>query len=286
MALPIDSGLHGVRRLPPEVLFVMSAVSLYVGSALAKNVFPVLSPVGVAWLRGLGGGLMLVAWRRPWRRTWTAIDLRVALLFGVATIAMNCSFYLAIERLPIGTAVAIEFLGPIAVAVTGLRTPRNLGSLGLIVVGVAILSGIEWKANLPGLMAIFCAAAMWAGYIVLGSKVADGGAGLDGLAVGVLFGAVLISPLGIASAGSGLGDVRVVAEALLVGLFSSAVPYGLDQIVLQRLSAARFAQLLAILPVTATVVAAVMLREIPAGLELVGMGLVVAALLVRDRTRA
>lgn len=267
---------------------MLSAVSLYVGSALAKNVFPTLSPVGVAWLRALGGGLALVAWRRPWRRRWTRRDLRLALLFGLATVAMNTCFYLAIDRLPIGTAVAIEFLGPVAVAVTGLRSRRNLVSLGLIVVGVAVLSGIEWRANLPGLLAIFGAATMWAGYIVLGSRVAGAGegTGLDGLAVGVLFGAVLLSPAGLVAAGSGLGDGRLVAEALLVGIFSSAIPYGLDQIVLARMSPARFAQLLAILPVTAAVVAAVMLREIPGPGELVGMGLVVVALLVRDRARA
>jgi inner membrane transporter RhtA len=286
VAVPIESRAHGLGRLPPEALFVLSAVSLYVGSALAKNVFDVLSPIGVAWLRGLGAGLLLVAWRRPWRRQWTGSHLRVALVFGVATIVMNCCFYVAIDRIPIGTAVAIEFLGPIAVAVTGLRSRRNLVSLGLMALGVAILSGIEWDANLPGLIAIFCAAAMWAGYIVLGSRVADGGAGLDGLAVGVLFGAVLVTPLGVIGAGDGLAETRIVLEALLVGVFSSAIPYGLDQIVLRRLDAARFAQLLAILPVTATVVAAVMLREIPDGPELVGLGLVVAALLARDRSTA
>jgi inner membrane transporter RhtA len=270
--------------LPPEVLFVVSAVSLYVGSGLAKDVFGVLSPIGTAWLRVLGGGLALCAWRRPWRLSWTRRTFGLAVVFGLATTAMNCCFYLAIDRIPIGTAVAIEFIGPVVVAATGLRTRRNVASLGLIVVGVAVLSGIEWNANFAGLVAIFLAAALWAAYIVLGSKIADGGAGLDGLAVGVLAGAVLLAPLGLASAGSGLGQSDLVVEGLLVGIFSTAIPYGLDQIVLQRLSPARFAQLLAILPVTAAVVGAVMLREIPGRWELVGMGFVVSALLLRDRT--
>ncbi len=125
-----------------------------------------------------------------------------------------------------------------AVAATGLRSRRNLMSLGLIVIGVAVLSGIEWRANLPGLVAIFGAASLWAGYIVLGAKVADGGAGLDGLAVGIAFGALLLSPAGAYAAGSGLGDVGLVATAMVVGIFSSAIPYGLDQIVLARLSPA------------------------------------------------
>jgi inner membrane transporter RhtA len=276
----------GRRSLPPEALFVVSAVSLYIGSGLAKNVFGVLSPVGTAWLRVLGGGIALCAWRRPWRLTWTRRSLGLAITFGLATTVMNCCFYLAIDRIPLGTAVAIEFIGPVVVAATGLRSRRNVASLGLIVVGVAVLSGIEWNANFGGLVAIFGAAAMWAVYIVLGSKIADGGAGLDGLAVGVLAGAVLLAPFGLISAGSGLGQGDLVLEGLLVGIFSTAIPYGLDQLVLKRLPAARFAQLLAILPVTAAVVGAIMLREIPGRWELMGMGFVVAALLLRDRTAA
>ena len=114
-----------LAHAPPELLFVISAISLYAGAAIAVVLFDELEPTAVAWLRVSGAAAILLVWRRPWRRTWTRRELGLAGAFGVVLAAMNTSFYLAIDSLPLGTAVAIEFLGPIAVAAAGTRTLRS-----------------------------------------------------------------------------------------------------------------------------------------------------------------
>lgn len=277
--------------------FVVGAISQYVGAALGVFLFETTDPTAVAWLRCAAAAVALVLWRRPWRRErvqWTRRGIGVAAGFGVVTVAMNVAFFEAIARIPLGTAVAIEFLGPVAVATLGSRRPRDLLAVVLVAAGVVLLVGASEAAGVdPGDQAgvdilgvgfALVAAALWAGYILLGKRVADEGSGLDSLAVGMAAAAVLLAvPLLLPQL---LENATVFAEprtwlvGIGVGVLSTAVPYALDQVVLTRIGRARFALLLALLPVTAAVVGAVVLAQRPSLAEAAGIALVVAALVV------
>ncbi|MFM8312513.1 MAG: EamA family transporter [Ilumatobacteraceae bacterium] len=269
--------------VPPEVLFVISGVSQYTGASIAVHLFEELPPTTVTLFRVLFGALPILAFATRGRRPWTPAELRAAAVFGLATAAMNLFFYLAIERLPLGKSVVIEFLGPIAVAAVFTRTRRNTIALALAAVGVAILSGVEIGGDALGVLYIFGAAAMWATYIVLGRRVAALDRGLDGLGVGLLIGAAALVPFGAGSAGEVLGSPRLLLLCLLVGVFSSAVGYSIDQIVLRRIPVRRFSLLLALLPVTAMLVGLVALGQVPTWADLGGAALVIGGVLLQER---
>ncbi|MBY4130596.1 EamA family transporter [Rhodococcus fascians] len=266
---------------------------MYVGAAIGVFLFDTVDPAAVAWLRGFGAALVLVIWRRPWRHragaggTWSVRRLCTAAAFGGATIGMNAMFYEAIARLPLGAAVAIEFLGPVAVAAAGSRKPADVGALLLVVLGVGAIASAQFDGGEVGLVGIVFAlgsAALWAAYIVLGKSVADAGQGLDDMAAGFAIASVILAvplfgPFALAHANA-LGEWRIWVLGLGVGLLSSVVPYVLDQFVLLRVGRARFALLLALLPATATVVGAVVLTQIPTMLEAAGIVAVIAAVVV------
>ena len=269
------------RELGPEGLFMIGAVSQYLGAAVAAALFDELAPGGVALLRVLGAAAIIVALRRPWRRRWQAGELGRAAAFGVSLAAMNLCFYLAMERLPLGNAVAIEFIGPIVVAAAGARTLRSAGALVLAVAGVAVLAGVETEGTAAGVGFALLAGAFWAGYILLGHRVARSPASVDGLGLGMLAGAVAISPFGLSDTVAALGSPLVPALGIATGLLSNVVPYWIDQAVMRRVDPHRFALLQALLPVTATVVGLAALAQVPGGRELLGIGLVIAAIAAR-----
>lgn len=273
------------RDLPvaPELLFVVSGVSQYTGASIAVNLFDELSPGTVTLFRVLFGALPILAISRRNRRPWTMVELRAAAVFGLATAAMNLFFYLAIDRLPLGKSVVIEFVGPITVAAVFTRTRRNVMALVLATVGVAVLSGVELGGDALGVLYIFGAAAMWGTYIVLGRKVAALDRGLDGLGVGLLIGAAALVPFGVGGAGEVVSSPRLLVLCLLVGVCSSAVGYSIDQIVLRRIPVRRFSLLMALLPVTAMVVGLVALEQVPTWADLGGAALVIAGVVLQDR---
>ena len=270
-------------RIPPEPLFAAGAVSQYAGAAIAVVLFEYVAAGTVALLRVVGAAAIIIVARRSWRRSWTVERLRAAALFGVVLAAMNLVFYLAIDRLPLGNAVAIEFLGPVTVAALGTRTARNGFALAMAALGVVVLAGVTPEGSTLGFVFALAAALFWAGYIILGHRVALSGSGVDGLGVGMAIGAVAILPF-TASGLSGLaGSPGLVLAALATGLLSNAIPYGIDQVVLARIDRARFAFLQALLPLTATIVGLVALAQRPSVSELVGISMVVAAIvLARD----
>jgi inner membrane transporter RhtA len=261
-------------------------VSQYVGAALAVLLFAVVPAAGVAWLRIVAAAGAMVAWRRPWRSDWTAQRLGLVAAFGVMLAGMNVCFYLAIDRLPLGTAVAIEFCGPIAVAALGSRGRRDAAALVLAALGVVALADVHLGGSPDGVALALAAGALWAGYIVLGHRVAAD-AGIrpqDGLALGMLVGAVVFAPALLGQAVPALVDPWLLLACLAVGLASSVVPYGLEQVAMRRLPRARFALLLALLPATAAVVGAVVLGQVPGLAETAGIALVVAAAGLRSHT--
>lgn len=264
------------------LLFVVGGGAQYVGAALAVTVFTFAAPSVVAWLRMLFAAIVLVIWRRPDASSWRWDRLAPAAAFGVATAVMNIAFYEALARLPLGTAVAIEFLGPVAVAAFGSRTPRDLGALALVIGGVLLIADVRWAGSPLGVVLALVSALCWAAYIVLGKRLADRGRGLDDLAVGFVVATVLLSPL-VMGAGAVLTSPRLLGVTLAVGVLSTAVPYVLDQIVLRRVGRVRFSLLLALLPVTATVIGFLTPHQRPAVLEFVGIGAVVLAVVLGAR---
>jgi inner membrane transporter RhtA len=277
----------GVRnRVPAPALFVVGALSMYVGAALAVGLFTRLSPSAVAMLRMIGAAAVLLAWRRPARGAWRGPRFRQAVALGLATALMNVTFYEAIARLPLGTAVAIEFCGPVAVAAVASRGARDLGAVVLAAAGVLLIADVRWSGGPSGVLWALGAAALWAAYILLSKRVARSGNGLDDLAVGFTVAAVALSPLLVLSGPAGPGallDPVVLLLGLGVGVLASVVPYVLDQVVLRRLGRARFAVLLALLPATATVVGLVGLGQIPGVQEAVGIAAVILAVALRSR---
>jgi inner membrane transporter RhtA len=269
------------------LVFVVGAVSQYVGAAIGVFLFETTEPSTVAWLRAAAAGVALLLWRRPWRRGLTRHDVFVAVQFGLVTIAMNIAFYEAIARIPLGTAVAIEFLGPIAVAALGSRRVGDLAAAALVCAGVALLAGVEFDVDWAGFGFALASAALWAGYILLGKRVADAGEGLDSLALGMALVAAVLAPFILVPQAfvdsSVFVDSRTWVLGLAIGLLSTAVPYALDQLVLTIVGQSKFALLLALLPATATVIGAAALRQIPSLEELVGIGLVMLALLIGAR---
>lgn len=269
-------------RVPAPILFLLGGCSMYLGAALAVGLFAQLSPAVVAWLRLVGAALVLLVWRRPGRAAWRGRRMWVSGGFGLVTAVMNIAFYQAIGLLPLGTAVAVEFCGPVLVAALSSRGLRDWAALVLAAAGVLLIADARWEVAPAGLSWALAAAAAWAGYIVLAKRVAVAGNGLDDMAVGFTVAAVLLSPLA-AGTGPVWHDPRLLFLGVGVGVLSSVLPYVLDQVVLRRVGRARFAVLLALLPVTASAVGFVVLGQLPQPLELAAIGAVVAAVALRTR---
>jgi inner membrane transporter RhtA len=196
---------------------------------------------------------------------------------------MNSCFYLAIDRLPLGTVAAVEFLPVIAVAALGTRTGRNLLALVLAVVGVSLLSDVRLVAEPLGVAFAAANAALFALYIVLGHRVARSPQvrGVDGLALSMILAAVVALPVGALDAAPALLDPVALAAGVGVGISSSVIPYVCDQLAMARLTRSAYALMVALLPATATVVGVLVLAQIPTAVELAGVALVVAGVAVR-----
>lgn len=268
---------------PPEVLFVVSAVSQYIGAAIAIGLFDEVEPQTVAWFRVMGASVALLALSPGFHRGWTRRDLAGAALFGTITAAMNLTFYLALERIDLGKSVAIEFIGPIAVAAVTTRSVRNAVALVLAVSGVVTLGSVELGDNAVGVALILLASAFWAAYIVIGSRVAQVRPGVAGLGIGLAIGTVVLTPAGAPWSGPVWVSPVLLLSCCATGVFSNAIGYGIDQHVMRRVPIRRFSLLLATLPVTATLVGWVALGQRPSALDTAGIALVLIGVAVQER---
>ncbi len=271
--------------VPAPVLFVVGGSSMYLGAAIAVLLFDQLAPSAVAWLRLVGAALLLLVWRRPGRAAWRGRRLLLASCFGLATALMNVTFYEAIARLPLGTAVAVEFCGPVAVAAFGSRARRDIAALAVATLGVVLIADVQWAGSPAGVLLALLAATFWAAYIVLGKRVAGGGHGVDDMTVGFAVAAVLLCPLA-AGTGPAWGSPTLLAIGAGVGVLSSVLPYALDQVALRQVGQARFALLLALLPATASVIGLLVLGQVPRPAEAVGIAAVIGAVALRSRESA
>lgn len=280
------SAKQQIGNLPPEVFFIFSATSQYIGAVIAINLFDQLAPASVAWLRVITAALILLAFsarRLVTHGRWTREELLAAATFGIAVSFMNLTFYLAVDKLDLGKGVAIEFIGPICVAAWQTKSKRNAGALALAAVGVTVLSGLELGSEPLGLLYIFLASACWAAYIVIGAKVARLDRGVAGLGVGLAIGAVAIAPFGAAQSGAAWSSPSILGWCLLVGLFSNALGYGIEQSIMRKIPVRRFSVLLALLPVTAVIFGFFFLDQKPTVIEYIGIALVLAGVVVQQR---
>lgn len=232
-----------------------------------------------------GAAIVLAAVSPGAFRRWTRRQIVAAGVFGVATAAMNTFFFMAIARTDLGKSVAIEFIGPILVAAAMTRTARNAVAVLLAAVGVIVLGGVEIGDNTVGLLWILAASAMWAAYIVVGSRVAQIGRGVAGLGIGLAIGAVALTPFGAPGSAHVFGSARLLVGCLIVGVFSNAIGYGIDQHVLRRIPVRRFSVLLALLPVTAVAFGWIALDQAPSGLDLAGIAFVLVGVAIQERDR-
>jgi inner membrane transporter RhtA len=271
-------------RVPPHAFFVVSAVFHYLGPAFAVLLFAEVAPLGVAWLRIATAALVFALWRRPWRyyRALGQSAKRQVLMLGAVLAVMNASFYLAIDRLPLGTVGAIEFLGPVGLAALGMRTARNCAALAFAAVGVYVLTDVRIAGEPIGYLFAFANCALFVLYVVLGHRIAaDGGAaGIDRLGAAMLVAMIVALPIGIRDAAPAFLDPSLLAAGAGVGISSSVIPYVCDQLAMARLGRATFALLLSLLPATAATIGFLVLRQVPSVVELIGIGLVVAAVAV------
>src|SRR3954467_7286587 len=232
-------------RGPPHAYFVGSAVFHYLGPAFAVLLFARIDALGVAWLRIASAAVVFAAWRRPWRMA-TRLDRsgrRLLLAWGAVLAVMNCCFYLAIDRLPLGTVAAIEFLPVIVLAALGARTARNIVALVLAVAGVYVLTGVHLAGHPIGLAFAFANAVLFAAYIVLADRATTLG-GVDALALAMLAAAVAVTPVAGAAAAPALGDPAALLAGAGVGLSSSVLPYVTDQLALATQLPASFRQVI------------------------------------------
>jgi inner membrane transporter RhtA len=286
-----------IAALPPASFFVISAIFHYLGPSFAVLLFAHVSVLGVAWLRIASAAVVFAVWRRPWRllQRLTRRQRWVLLALGVVLAAMNSLFYLAIDRLPLSTVGAVEFLGIVILAAIGTRTRRNVLALALAVGGVAALTNIRIVNEPLGFVFAFANCALFMLYVILGHKIAnskitnssdDAGrttlSGIDQLGAAMIIAALVATPFGIGGAWPAFVHPSWLLWGIAVGLCSSVIPYVADQLAMARLPRATFALMLALLPATATVIGLVVLGQVPTLQDLLGIALVIVGVAVHQ----
>ena len=272
------------KTVPPHAWFAVSAVFHYLGPSLAVLLFPAVGVLGVAWFRIASAALIFAPFTRPWR-TLREADAGTRLLLiglGICLATMNTAFYLALDRLPMSLVAAMEFVGTIGVALYGLRSGRNLLALVLAIAGVVILIDVKWATDPIGLGWAALNAVLFVGYIMLGHKAAEGGAsgGVERLGAAMAIAFLLLMPIGFLQAAKAFGSFPLVLAGIGIGICSSVIPYICDQLAMSRLPRATFAFLLALLPATATIIAAIVLAQIPSLRDVSGVALVMLGVAV------
>src|SRR5215467_4652490 len=280
-------------RVPPQAFFGVSAVFHYLGPSLAVLLFARLDVLGVAWLRIASAAAVFAVWRRPWRllgrlstgERWSLLAL------GAVLAVMNSAFYLAVDRLPLSTVGAIEFLGTVILAAAGARTWRNAGAIVLTTAGVVSITAIRITGQPLGFVFAFANCALFMLYIVLGHRIANAGTGrwasIDLLAGAMAIAAITATPWGLGGALPAFRHPVLLLAGAGVGVCSWVIPYVTDQLAMARLPRATFSLMLALLPATATAIGLVVLGQVPTIRDLTGIALVILGVaLHRDANSA
>lgn len=250
--------------LYPIGLLLIAMATIQSGASLAKELFPMVGAQGATALRLLFSSLLLLVIFKPWRSQWTRQSLRNILFYGIALGFMNLLYYLAIRTVPLGIAVALEFTGPLAVALFASRRAIDFVWIALAVVGLILLMpamGSHTSLDPVGMAYALGAGACWAAYIIFGKKAGDDH-GVQGAVLGVVVAAIFVVPVGVAHAGMALFNPSLLPIAIGVAILSTAIPYTLEMLALTRMPARTFSILMSIEPVAGAMAGFLFLSEV------------------------
>jgi inner membrane transporter RhtA len=271
-----DPGL--LARTPSPALVVGAIASVQFGSAIAATLFHRVGPAGSVLLRLVSGTIVLMALWRPRVSGRSPRELWLAATFGLVLAAMNFSFYEAINRIPLGIAVTIEFVGPLGVAVAGSRRKLDFVWVALAAAGILALTNAGGHGiDALGVILALTAGSLWATYILINARVGKAFPGGTGLALAMCVASVAILPVGVASGGSHLLEPRSLALGAAVGMLSSAIPYSFEIEALRRIPVSVFGVLMSIEPAMAALAGLIVLGQGLGLRAVLGIALVVAA---------
>ncbi len=271
-----DQGL--LTRAPSAALVLGAIASVQFGSAIATSLFKTIGPGGAVLLRLVMASIVLVIIWRPSVRGRTRGEYLLAVAFGVVLAGMNLSFYTALHRIPLGIAVTFEFVGPLAVAVSGSRRAIDLLWVGLAAAGIiALARGSTHGLDTLGVFFALLAGAFWAGYILLNARVGRAFEGGAGLALAMCVASVVALPAGIIEGGTQVLALHSLLVGFVVGMLSSAIPYSFELEALRRIAAHVFGVLMSLEPAMAALAGLLVLGQGLSAREVVGIGLVVVA---------
>ncbi len=267
-----------LARSPSHALVVGGIASVQFGSALATTLFARIGPGGAVLLRLLTASVILLIIFRPRVRTRTRRELLLAALFGLVLAAMNLAFYHAIQRIPLGVAVTIEFIGPLAVAVAGSHQRLDLAWVGLAAAGIlALMHGDAHGLDALGVVLALLAGCLWGTYILVNARVGRAFEGGTGLALAMCVATLLALPAGVIEGGAHLIQPRSLALGAAVGILSSAIPYSFEMEALRRMATSVFGVLMSLEPAMAALAGFLVLGQGLSGREVAGIALVVVA---------
>jgi inner membrane transporter RhtA len=285
-AARMDISRRLLDRTPAPLLVIGAALSVQCGAALATTLFEDAGALGAVWLRQAFGAAILVALSRGALRRLRGRPLAPVLALGAILAVMNSLFYESIDRVPLGVAVTAEFLGPLLVAAIGSRRVEDFLWVLLAGGGVALLGSPSVNVDHYGLLLALGAGGCWALYIVVGKRLTSTWPLLDGLTVAMLVAAVLIAPLGVASAGDQLLDPSLLAIGVVVALLASVIPYLLELSALRRIKVSAFGILMSLEPAAAAMAGVVILSQRLTLLESIAVVLVIVASIGANRRAA
>jgi inner membrane transporter RhtA len=273
-----ESAITAPPRVPPVVLVLGAITSVQVGAALAKTLFDEIGAGGTVFVRVLLAALVLALIWRPGLAGLGRREILLAVLFGLTLAGMNLAFYSALDRIPLGITVTLEFVGPLGVAVAGSRGALDLLWVGLAAAGILLLSDFgSGDLDRVGVALALLAGCLWAAYILLSARIGRVFPGGSGLALAMIVAAALLLPVGVADAGADLLVPWILAAGGAVAILSSAIPYSLELEALRRMPAGVFGVLMSLEPAVAALAGFVVLGEDLVARELVAILLVVAA---------
>jgi inner membrane transporter RhtA len=271
-------------RISPVWLVLGGILSVQLGAGVAKDLFDEIEPTAMVWIRLVTSAVILTAVARPVLRGRSREDWLVALGFGLTLGSMNWAIYQSFARIPLGIAVTLEFVGPLAVALFGSRRARDLLWVALAGIGVALLGFEGGDLNVAGVAFALLAGAAWATYILLSAQTGRRWPGLDGLAVASVIATLLLTPGALVVGGDALLDPRIIALGAAVGLLSSVIPYSFEMTALRTIRPAVFSILMSLEPAAAALVGILVLQEYLSPLQWLAVACVIAASVGATRT--
>lgn len=266
-------------KLYPIALLLIAMASIQTGASLAKGMFPLIGAQGTTALRLIFASVFMLILLRPWRARLTWKTLQTVMIYGIALGCMNLLFYMSLRTVPLGIAVALEFTGPLAVAILASRKAMDFVWVALAVFGLLLLIPLgDAQAGIDpvGVCYALGAGVCWALYILYGQK-AGADNGVQTAALGVMIAAVFIAPVGIVHAGTALLDLALIPTAIAVAILSTALPYSLEMVALTRLPARTFGTLMSMEPAIGALSGLVFLHEVLSPTQWLAIGAIIMA---------